>query len=133
MHSKIYKTECACKSRRKKILTGYREPSTKLWRFPHAENTPPLGQQVEPRINEVLPDGTMRYTLNFLHRSMGSPTKNTLLNAIRKNNLSTWPLFTEKNIAKFLPDSITTELGHQYQKRKNLHSNQQSTYKTQEN
>ena len=28
---------------RKTILTGYREPATKLWGFPHAENTPPSG------------------------------------------------------------------------------------------
>ena len=69
---------------RKTILTGYREPFTKLWIFPHAENTPPAGQQVEPRINEILPDRTMSDTLNFLHRSMGSPTKNTLLNTIQK-------------------------------------------------
>ena len=68
----------------KKILTGYREPATKLWRFTKYENTPPSGQQVEPRINAILPDGTMSDTLNFLHGSMGSPTKTTLLNAIRK-------------------------------------------------
>ena len=98
----------------KKILTGYREPATKLWRFPQAANTPPPGQQVEPRINALLPDGTMSDILNLLHQSMGSPTKTTLLNAIRNNNISTWPFFTENNITKLLPDSIPTALGHQY-------------------
>ena len=75
----------------------------------------------------------MSDTFNFLHQSMGSPTKNTLLNATPKNNLSTWPLFTENNISKFLPDSIPKALGHQYQTHKNTHSTQQSTLKTQEN
>ena len=98
---------------RKTILTGYREPATKLWIFPHVENTPLSGQQVEAQINAILSYGTMSDTLNFLHRSMISPTKNTLLNAIRKNNLSTWPFFAENNISKFLLDSIPTALGHQ--------------------
>ena len=108
-----------------KILTGYREPATKLWIFQQAENTPPSGQQVEPQINSIIPDGNMSKTFNFLHQSMVIPTKNTLLSAIRKNNLSTWTFFTENNIAKFLPDSIPTALSHQEQTRKNAHSTQQ--------
>ena len=64
---------------------------------------------------------------------MDSPTNNTLLNFLRKNNLSTWPFFTENSIAKFLLDSIPTALGHQDQTQKNAHSTQQSTYKTQDN
>ena len=78
----------------KTVLTGYREPATKLWRFPQDETIPPAVQQATQRINAILPEETMSDTLNFLHRSMGSPTKTTLLNSIRKNNLSTWPLFT---------------------------------------
>ena len=54
------------------VLTGYMEPATKLWRFPQAENIPPPGQQVKQQINAILPDGTMKNTLNFLHQSMGS-------------------------------------------------------------
>ena len=75
----------------------------------------------------------MSDTLNILHRSMGSPTKTTLLNAIRKNNLSTWPLLTESNISKFLPNSIPTTLGHQDRTRKNYQSTQQPTFKTTKN
>ena len=44
-----------------------------------------------------------------------------------------WPFFTENNIAKFPPDAIPTALVHQDRTWKNAHSNQQSTYKTQEN
>ena len=98
---------------RNTILTGYRESATKLWILPNDENTPPSVQQVEPRINAILPDGTMMYTLNFLHQSISSPTKNTLLNAIKNINVYTWPFFIDNNITKFLPDSIPTLLGHQ--------------------
>ena len=117
----------------KTVLTGYREPATKLWRFPQAEIIPPSGQHVKQRVNAILPKGTITNTLNFLHRSMGSPIKTTLLNSIRKSNISTWPFFTENNIAKFLPDSIPTALECQYLTRKNSQSTQQPTLKTTEN
>ena len=64
---------------------------------------------------------------------MRSPTNTSLLNAIRKNNLSMWPFFTESNIAKFLPNSITTTLGHQYRTRKNSQSTQEPTFKNTKN
>ena len=72
----------------------------------------------------------MSDTLNFLHQIMGSPTKTTFLNAIRNNNLSTWPLFTENNIAKFPTDSIPTALGHQDWTRKthSILNNQYTKY-----
>ena len=79
----------------KTVLTGCREPSTKLWRFPQDETIPPSVQQVTQQINTILPWGEMSDTLNFLHRSMGSPTNTTILNAIIKNYFSTWYFFTE--------------------------------------
>ena len=96
---------------RKTVLKGYREPSIKLWRFPKDETIPPAVQNVTQRNNASLPEGKMSDTLNFLHRSMGIPTKIPLLNAIRKNNPSTRPFFTENNIAKFLPNSIPQRWG----------------------
>ena len=68
----------------KTVLTGYREPATKMWRFPQDETIPSAVPQVTQRITAILPEGTMSDTLNFLHRSMGSTTKTTVLNAIRK-------------------------------------------------
>ena len=99
---------------RKTVLKGYREPAIKLWRFPQDETTPPEVPNVTQRNNSSLPEGKMSDTLNFLHRSMGIPTKIPLLKSIRKNNPSTRPFFTENNIAKFLPNSIPTTMGHQY-------------------
>ena len=75
----------------------------------------------------------MSDTLNIFHISMGRQKNTTLLNAIRKNNLSTWPFFTENNIAKFLPNSIPTALGHLDRTQNNSQSTQQPTFKTTEN
>ena len=44
------------------ILTGYRELSTKLWRFPSASKPKPSMTKEEPQINAVITDGTMKET-----------------------------------------------------------------------
>ena len=112
------------------VLIGYREPATKLWSFPQDETTPIAVPWVTQQISAILPEGTMSDTLNFLHRIIESPTNTTLQNAIRKNIFSTWPSFIESNISKFLPNSISTTLGHQDPTRRNSQSTQQTTLKT---
>ena len=104
------------------ILTGYREPATKLWAFPNAYKPQPLMQKGKPRIKAVLPGCTMKYTLTFLHQSMESPTTRTLIKSIGNKNLSTWLFMTESNIHKFLPHSIPISQVHQDRIRKNSQS-----------
>ena len=126
------------------ILTGYMEPATKLWRFPNASKPQPSMPKGEPQINAVLPDGTMKDTITFLHWSMGSPTTRTILKAIGNKNLPTWTFMTESNVHKFLPHPIPTQLGHKDKTSKNPQSTtpqsttgdkknnwKQSTYKQQ--
>ena len=43
----------------KTVLTGYREPATKMWRFPQDKTTPPSVPWLTKRINAILPDGTV--------------------------------------------------------------------------
>ena len=86
---------------RKKLLTGYREPATKLWRFPQDETIPPAVPQVTQQINAIIPEVTMSDTLNFLHKNMESPTNTMLLNVIKKNNLSTWPFSHKTTLPSF--------------------------------
>ena len=57
----------------KTVLKGYREPATKLWRFPQDETSPPAIPRVTQRINAILQEGTMSDTFKFLHRRMGIP------------------------------------------------------------
>ena len=54
---------------RKTVLTGYRLPATKLWRFPQDKTSPPAVPRVTQQINAILPKGTMSDTLNFYTRS----------------------------------------------------------------
>ena len=101
-----------------KVSKGNRNTATKLWRFPNESKPQPYTTKGEPQINTVLPDGTMKDTLTFLHRYMGSPTTRKLMKAIRNKNPSTWAFMTESNIRKLLPHLTPTELGNQNRTRK---------------
>lgn len=59
---------------------------------------------------------------SYHHAALGSPVSSTLLRAIRRGHLTTWPGLTTQLIAKHLPKSIATTLGHQDQEAKNIRS-----------
>jgi hypothetical protein len=58
----------------------------------------------------------------FHHAALGSPATSTLLQAIGKGHLHTFPSLTTSLIAKHLPKSIATAMGHQDQESKNIQS-----------
>jgi hypothetical protein len=56
----------------------------------------------------------------YHHTTLGSPAPSTLLCAIRRGHLTTFPGLTTELISKHLPKSIATTLGHQDQEAKNI-------------
>jgi hypothetical protein len=61
--------------------------------------------------------------IRYLHQALFSPTKATLLNAIRKQQLLTWPGLTADAVRKYLPEtSPQTDKGHTKRQRKGLRS-----------
>jgi hypothetical protein len=56
----------------------------------------------------------------YLHAALGSPVPSTLLRAIRRNHLVTFPGLTTNLVTKHLPKSLATVLGHQDQEAKHL-------------
>lgn len=75
-------------------------------------------------INSISPDGTVKEVLAFVSLALVSPKQSTLIQAIERGHLSTWPLCTDANVLKFLPDSQETARGHLNQQRKNTRSTQ---------
>ena len=61
----------------------------------------------------------------YHHTTLGSPAASTLLRAIRRGHLTTFPGLTTQLISKHLPKSVATALGHQDQEAKNLRSTRQ--------
>ena len=61
-----------------------------------------------------------------MHEALFSPTKATLLATIKAGLLSSWPLLTAANIAKYLTKMPATHKGHLYGIRQNTHSTKPS-------
>ena len=60
--------------------------------------------------------------VQYIHATLFSPSKSTLLNAIRNGLLSGWPGLTLDNVNKYLAKTTATAKGHLDQHRMNLQS-----------
>ena len=56
----------------------------------------------------------------YYHASLSPPTVSTLIMAIKKGNLLSWPGIDQLAFHKLLDTTVATELGHLNQERKNL-------------
>jgi hypothetical protein len=96
----------------KVIITGTRL-SDGLWSLPIK---PPHHQA-----NGVLrTDKPKQELATYLHADLGSPAPSTLLRAIRRHHLVTFPGLTTNLVTKHSPKSLATVLGHQDQEAKHL-------------
>jgi hypothetical protein len=101
------------------IITGIRAPNG-LWKIPLATTT--------HQANGILRlDKTQEELALYHHATLGSPAPSTLLRAIRRGHLTTFPGLTTQLIVKHLPKSIATALGHLDQESKNIRSTRVSS------
>ena len=63
-----------------------------------------------------------RQLAQYLHAACLSPTPSTMIQAIKNNNLITWPGLTVNLITKHLPKSIATTQGHLKSEKQGLQS-----------
>ena len=118
----------------KLILTGPRDPSTKLWKLPLFDTTSNkistiISQHNIPNnINSITQTDNTSQMVNFYHATAFSPTKSTFIKAIQRGFLQSWPGLTTKNVQKYLQSTLATGKGHLDQTRKN----QRSTTKDEE-
>ena len=99
------------------IITGKRM-SNGLWSIPITIPDPNVHQA-----NGILRLDKPRQDLAaYHHAALGSPAQSTLLRAISKGHLHTFPGLTTSLITKHLPKSIATTMGHQDQESKNIRS-----------
>eukprot|EP00804_Cyclotella_cryptica_P018370 CCRYP_015487-RA/>CCRYP_015487-RA protein AED:0.13 eAED:0.11 QI:0/0/0/1/0/0.5/2/0/1281 len=74
------------------------------------------------RANNVFDLPSTQEVIRFLHASLGFPTKQTLLAAIRNKHLTTFPGLTVEAVNKHFPDSDETQKGHMRQARQGVRS-----------
>ena len=103
------------------ILQGFRNKTDGLWDIPIPQNLPL--QQPQQKLNVVTNVHQPTKTLiQYLHAALFSPSKSTLLQAIRNNNLIGWPGLTVDNVTKYLSETPATAKGHLDQHKTNIRS-----------
>jgi len=111
------------------ILTGTRQQNG-LWLLPMQQSLWPRNQQPPihalpapaQQANFTMHDAVLRDSIKFLHLTLFSPTKSTLLAAIRNNHFVGWPGLTEHNVKRYLTLQEPTIMGHMDQQRQGTRS-----------
>jgi hypothetical protein len=108
-----------CDPQEFQILSGARELDTGLWRINFRKDDQQLKQSVANNVYELRNTGAL---VHYLHKSLFSPTKSALLQAVKNGHLVTWPGLTEEAIHKHLRLTPVTAMGHMNQRRQNIRS-----------
>jgi hypothetical protein len=103
---------------KQQILTGYRDWNG-LWKI--------AIPKPQPQAHFSVHDATTRQIIKFLHLTLFSPTKSTLLKAIQNNHFVGWPALTQENVVKHLRLEEPTILGHMDQQRQHTRSTKTRT------
>jgi hypothetical protein len=102
------------------IITGTRLTNG-LWSIPL--HVPPSPSAMQHLANGILRlDKPKQELAMYHHAALGSPAVSTLLRAISRGHLTTFPGLTTSLITKHLPKSIATVMGHQDQEARHLRS-----------
>jgi hypothetical protein len=101
------------------ILNGDRDLDTGLWRINPRKEYQQHPHEVANNVYELCKPGVL---VNYFHKAMFSPTKSSLLQAVKNVHLITWTGLTEQAINKHLKLMPATAMGHINQRRQNIRS-----------
>jgi hypothetical protein len=102
------------------ILRGDRYLDTGLWHINLRKKHHQPQKEVADNVYELRNTGAL---FNYLHKSMFSPTKSDLLQAVKNGHLVTWPGITKQAINKHLKLTPATTMVNMNQRRQNIRSN----------
>jgi hypothetical protein len=89
-------TVTICNSDNSKLLSGPRDANTSLWRM----NLKQLNKTIpDPIANNVYELCNKEALVHYLHKALFSPTKTTMLQAVKDGHLITWPGLPEHAIS----------------------------------
>jgi hypothetical protein len=108
-----------CNSHKFQILSGPRDLDTGLWRINLKQYNQQIYQSVANIVYELRNTGAL---VHYLHKSLFSPMKSSMLQAVKNGHLVTWPGLTEDTIHKHLKLTPATVRGHMNQRRQSISS-----------
>jgi hypothetical protein len=108
-----------CDSEKSQILSGPRDLNTGLWRINLKQTNNHIPEPIENDVYELRNTGAL---VHYLHKALFSPTKSTMLQAVKDIHLITWPGLKEDAINKHLKLTPATAMVHMNQRRQNIGS-----------
>jgi hypothetical protein len=108
-----------CDSENSQILSGPRDLNTVLWHISLKQTNNHIPEPLSNNVYELRNTGAL---VHYLHKTLFSPTKSALLQAVKDGHLITWPGLTEDAIKKHLKLTPATAMGHMSQRRHNIRS-----------
>jgi hypothetical protein len=112
-----------CNSYNAKLLSGPRYDATGLLRINLKQTIKHIPDHIANNVYELCNTGAL---VHYFHKSLFSPTKEAMLQAVKDGHLITCPGLTEDAINKHLKLTPATAMGHMNQRLQNT----QSTSKT---
>ena len=108
------------------IIEGPRDAETNLWLMPLNKDDDAIPEkrpfmiQLKHTANSAYQQKSAAQLQAWHHATLGAPVVTTLIKAIDKNWLTSFPGLTSNGIRKHLPKSIQTTMGHLHKVRKNM-------------
>jgi hypothetical protein len=121
-------TVTICNSENSKLLSGPRDVTTGLWRINLKQMNKTITDPIANNVYELRNTGAL---VHYLHKSLFSPTKAAMLQAVKDGHMITWPGLTEAAINKHLKLTPSTAMVHMNQRRQNIRSTSKAPIETQ--
>jgi hypothetical protein len=110
-------TVTICNSENSTLLSGPQDATTGLWRINLKQTNKHIPDPIANNVYELRNTGAL---VHYLHKALFSPTKYTMLQAVKDEHLITWPSLTEDAITNHLRLKPATAMGHMSQRRQNI-------------
>jgi hypothetical protein len=118
-----------CNSDNSELFSGPRDVTTGLWRINLKHTNKHKPNPIANNVYELRNTGAL---IHYLHKSLFSPTKAAMLQAVKDGHLITWPGLTEDAINKHLKMTPATAMGHMNQRRQNIRSTSKASTEKQQ-
>jgi hypothetical protein len=112
-------TVTICNSDNAKLLSGPRDDTTGLWRINLKQTIKHIPDPISNNVYELCNTGAL---VHYLHKTLFSPTKAAMLQAVKDGHLIIWPGLMEDAINTYLKLMPATAMGHMSQRRQNIRS-----------
>jgi hypothetical protein len=108
-----------CDSEKAPILSGPRDLSTGHWRINLKHKNNHIPETIANNVDELRNTGAL---VHYLYKTLFSPTKSAILQAVKDRHLITWPGLMEDSINQHLKLTPATAMGHMNQRRQKIRS-----------